>query len=81
MESETNFSKSSRDVASAGITLEFVFSASSLIWPILIATGALVKTNVPPSSKTRSAVIHAIEFGSNAPKMIPFFPLSKPCDI
>ena len=40
-----------------------------------------IKTNVPPSSKTRSAVIHAIEFGSNAPKMIPFFPLSKPCDI
>jgi len=42
-----------------------------------MAIGALDNTNVPPSSCTRSAVIHAIEFGSRAPKIIPRFPFNK----
>ena len=41
---------SANEVASAGITVEFVFLAKSLICPILRATGALVKTKAPPSS-------------------------------
>ena len=46
-----------------------------------MATGAFVKTNVPPSSKTRSAVIQAIELGSSAPNIIPFFPFNKLLDM
>ena len=73
----TKFWRSSILVASAGMISEPVFSAKFFICPIRIATGALVSTNLPPSSCTRSAVFQAIEFSSKAPKMMPFFPFNK----
>ena len=66
--------KSSIDVASAGITTEFVFSASTLIVPILNAIGAFVSTNLAPSSCACSATFHAIDLLSSAPNIIPLFP-------
>ena len=64
-------------VASAGITSVSHFSASSLILPILSATGALVRMILAPSSCAFSAVFHASDFSSSAPKIIPFFPFNK----
>ena len=69
--------KSSVFVASAPITVVFNFSASALVSPILIATGVFVRITVAPSSWALSATFQAMDFESNAPKIIPFFPLSK----
>jgi hypothetical protein len=63
--------------ASAGITIVSQAAASSLILPILMAIGALVRVNFPPSSNTFWATFQAIEFSSSAPKMIPRFPANK----
>ena len=72
---------SSTDVASAGMIVEFVFSANSLIVPILIAIGAFVNTNSAPCSLQCSATFHAIDLLSSAPKIIPLFPFNKLFDI
>ena len=72
-----NFSRSSILVASAGIILEPVCSASLFISPMRMAIGALVSVNVAPSSCARNATFHAIEFSSKAPVIIPRFPFNK----
>ena len=64
-------------VASAGIIFELVASANLLISPMRIAIGALVNTNVAPSSCAFSATFQAIELASNAPVIIPLFPFNK----
>jgi hypothetical protein len=68
-------------VTSAPITGAFTASASLFISPILNATGALVKTICAPCSWHFNAVFQAIDFSSNAPKIIPFFPANKLLDI
>ena len=70
------FSRSSIEVASAGIISQLHFSAKSLISPILIAIGALVRTNSAPCFLASSATFHAIDLESNAPKIIPFLPFN-----
>jgi hypothetical protein len=56
---------------------DFVFSANLFISPIRMAIGALVKTNVPPSSYAFSATFHAIELASSAPVIIPLLPFKR----
>jgi hypothetical protein len=75
MERVYNFSISSTRVASAGIISAPQASASLLICPMRIAIGALVNVNVAPSSFAFKAIFQAIDFSSNAPEIIPFFPL------
>src|SRR5690606_21700880 len=41
------------------------------------AIGAFVRVNEAPSSFALSAVFHAIEFSSRAPKMMPRFPFKR----
>ena len=69
--------RSVSEVASAGMTVASHCAASSFIFPIRIAIGALVNVNEAPSALTFNAVFHAIEFSSRAPKIIPRFPASR----
>src|SRR5690606_28611085 len=71
------FSMSSGLVTSAGITGALHFSANWLIAPIRRAIGAVVSTIWAPSSTHFSAVFQAMDFSSNAPKIIPFFPFNR----
>ena len=70
---EIKFSRSSSEVASAGITSELHFLAKSLILPNLKAVGALVKIIFAPFSTHSSATFQAMDLSSRAPKIIPFF--------
>jgi high-affinity iron transporter len=64
-------------VASASTISEPVFSASCFNVPNLNAAGVLLRMNSAPSSWQRSAMCQAMDFSSNAPKMIPFLPLRR----
>src|SRR5690606_35011364 len=76
------FSISSLLVTSAGITGALLHSAANcLMVPIRKATGALVSTISAPSCTHRCAVFQAIDLSSKAPKIIPFFPFNRLCDI
>ena len=66
-------SKSSTDVASAGIIFAFVFSLNLFISPARNAIEVFVSIIEAPSSTVFSATFQAIESSFKAPKIIPRF--------
>ena len=74
-------SSSSTEVASAGMTILPVSSASLSSVPKRSAAAVFERASVAPSSWQRSATFQAMDFSLSAPNTIPLFPLSNPYDM